>query len=124
MKLLFDVFLKATDNSSSINSIDSVPPVSQEESTILKLFELTTGLYTPKTPVALVDPQFISTKEVLSFDIYSGASFSIANTLYLASSSTKLLVSIAFFNIKKVSSSTLFLSDEGKDNQILPSSAL
>ena len=50
-----------------------------------------------------------------------GASFSIAKTLYLE------LFSIAsespFFKNKLVSISTLFLSEEGNANQILPSSA-
>ena len=40
-----------------------------------------------------------------------GASFDIDITLYLASSLTKSLASCLFFNIKKVSSVTLFLSD-------------
>ena len=52
-----------------------------------------------------------------------GASFSIAITLYLAGEDTKLLLSCSFLSIKNVSSSILFLSDEGKLNQILPSSA-
>ncbi|ANS05167.1 hypothetical protein [uncultured Mediterranean phage] len=54
----------------------------------------------------------------------SGASFSIAMILYLALFFTKISESAPFFNIKKVSSSTLFLSDDGNDNHKLPSSAL
>jgi len=54
----------------------------------------------------------------------SGASFSIAIILYLACGSTKLLESAPFLSIKYVSSSTLFLSDEGNDSHKLPSSAL
>ena len=55
--------------------------------------------------------------------IKSGASFSIASILYLLSSSTKSSSAIPFFNIKKVSSSTLFLSEDGKLNQTPPSAA-
>ena len=59
------------------------------------------------------------------FFINSGAWFSIAITLYLASGSNiALLLLWAFFNIKKSSSSILFLSDEGKEIQTLLSSDL
>jgi len=84
-------------------------------------------------PVALVNKEFIAgdpavpeadeSNLVFVFK-KSGASFSIAITLYLALSWTKISVSAAFFNIKKVSSSTLFLSDDGNDSHKLPSSAL
>ena len=47
----------------------------------------------------------------------------MSNILYLAKSVIAILESCAFFNIKKVSKSTLFLSEEGNDNHILPSSA-
>ena len=52
-----------------------------------------------------------------------GASFSIAIILYLAGSGTNSLPSCVFLSIKNVSSSTLFLSEDGKDNHVLPSSA-
>ena len=54
--------------------------------------------------------------------IESGASFDIANILYLAGSGINVGSSCCFFNSKKVSSSTLFLSAEENDNQTLPSS--
>ena len=53
----------------------------------------------------------------------SGASFCIDNILYLAASLTNSLDSIPFFRIKNVSSSTLFLSEEGNASQTPPSSA-
>ena len=53
-----------------------------------------------------------------------GASFSIANILYLVSVETKTSESCSFLRIKNVSKSTLFLSDDGNVNHILPSSAL
>ena len=55
--------------------------------------------------------------------IKSGAWFSIDMILYLAGSLTKLLDSIPFFSIKNVSSSILFLSEDGNANQTEPSSA-
>ena len=55
--------------------------------------------------------------------INSGASFSIAIILYLASSVIKEEESGPFFNIKKVSISILFLSVDGKAIHIFPSSA-
>ena len=42
---------------------------------------------------------------------------------YLAGSSTKSFDSTPFFNMRYVSISTLFLSEEGNDNQTLSSSA-
>ena len=59
----------------------------------------------------------------LNVETNSGASFSIASILYLFKVDIGVLLSCCFFDIKYVSSSTLFLSEEGKDNQILPSSA-
>ena len=53
----------------------------------------------------------------------SGASFSIDKILYLAFSTTKLLEFCPFLRIKNVSIFTLFLSDDGNDNQTLPSCA-
>ena len=47
----------------------------------------------------------------------------MSNILYLSPLVTGVELSCPFFNVKKVSKSTLFLSDEGNDNQILPSSA-
>ena len=55
--------------------------------------------------------------------IKSGAWFSIDTTLYLAGSLTKLLDSTPFFNTKNVSSSILFLSEDGNANQTEPSPA-
>ena len=68
--------------------------------------------------ICLISPQL----NFVDF-IKSGALLSIAKTLYLAGSTTKLLDSTPFFKIKKVSISTLFLSEDAKDNQIPPSSA-
>ena len=53
-----------------------------------------------------------------------GALSSIAIILYFKLSSTWKSASNCFFYIKKVSSSILFLSDEGKESQALPSLAL
>ena len=55
--------------------------------------------------------------------IKSGASFFIAITLYLAGSDIKSSEFKPFFSIKNESSSILFLSEEGKETQTLPSSA-
>ena len=71
------------------------------------------------TPNQLV---FVTTpKDSLFFFINSGASLSIAITLYLAASTTALELSCCFFRIKKVSSSILFLSADGNEIQTLPS---
>ena len=56
--------------------------------------------------------------------IYSGASFSIANILYLAFSTTGVSFPCDFLRIKKSSSMSLFLSEEGNDSHIFSSSAL
>ena len=66
---------------------------------------------------------FVSATNLRFVFIKSGASFSIAKILYLLLCVTGTVVSLDFFNIKKVSSSTLFLSEEGKESQILPSLA-
>ena len=67
----------------------------------------------------------LSTKPYIDFLVLinSGASLDIANILYLLFCDTGSALSIPFFNIKNVSSSTLFLSDEGKLSHILPSLA-
>ena len=67
---------------------------------------------------------FFSSTRNLDIFIKSGASLSIASTLYLTGSTTKSLLSTPFFNAKKVSSSILFLSDDGNDNQTSPSSSV
>ena len=53
----------------------------------------------------------------------NGASLDIAITLYLAGTDTNSSRSCTFFNSKKVSSSILFLSAEGKLIHTFPSSA-
>jgi len=60
---------------------------------------------------------------VLLIFIKSGASFSMAITLNLAGSSINSFESTPFLSIKNVSISILFLSEEAKDTQMLPSSA-
>ena len=71
-------------------------------------------------PVSICTPVAICCFTIF---IKSGASVSIAKTLYLAFSLTNVLSSVPFFKIKNVSMSSLLKSEDGKANQTLPSLA-
>ena len=113
-----------TCNSSVISSIlDKLVPKKPEVKFMEKDIPSTLGI---SSKIILLVALFF-TEPIITFLVLinSGASFSIANILYVVEFSITLAsLSSPFLKYKEVSKSTLFLSEEGNANHRLPSSAL